>query len=120
MSKSNWIPVEAGTQALEIPNAGCLVKKDGAMCFVPNAKIEKTPAGGKLVGTRTCETLITWTSGDPKTASTGWVGDAGERLDAKLKALNLTDELNKFIQKTWKITPTVKQLSALRTLIGGH
>lgn len=120
MSKSNWTPVDAGTQALHIPNAGCLVKKDGAMCFVPNVVIEKTTTGGKLVGTRTCETLVTFTGSDFKTTSTGWVGDAGEKLDALLKHKNVIDELNKFIQQTWKITPTVKQLSALRVLISGR
>ena len=117
--KTGWATVADGTCALEIPNAGCLVFAEKALVFVPNCTIKD----GKLVGTKEVVSYISFTSGTPSgTASTAtktyeWVGDGGEKLDRALKAKSVTDALNQFIQKTWKITPTVKQLSALRDLV---
>jgi hypothetical protein len=140
MSKqSDWVNVDVtGTQALEIPKLGCLVRHGAgfgaSMVFVPEAAIEN----GELVISPVSHTRITFSS-DAQTSNTGWVGTAGENLAAELRSLgggfknvgkageNLTaklknlskvDKVNAFITKTWKITPTTKQLHALRELLG--
>lgn len=110
----NWVKIDKQTKAAEVPGAGCIIKVGNALCFAPRVCIQN----GKLVSAQTCETIITWSGGNfTGTSSKGWVRDAGEKLDKKLKAMNVTDALNKFIQQTWKITPTVKQLAAMRELL---
>lgn len=118
------------TKALEIPGAGCLVQvttqqKDKlaeALCFVPDVKLEPNPDGShtfKHTGlTATQITFTSATTGSPASeAKTVWYGDAGEKLD---RLLGQRARLNKFIQETWKITPTAKQLSALTKLLKGQ
>lgn len=111
----NWVKISKSTKAAEVPGAGCFVMVGKSLCFAPRVCIQD----GKLAPTG-CETIISWSAGDTGTSSKGWVGDAAEKLDKKLKAMNVTDALNKFIQQTWKITPTVKQLGALRALVDAH
>lgn len=122
--KEGWMK---STKALEIPGLGCLVQvttqqKDKlaeAVCFVPDVKLESSPDGSHrfkhtgLVGTQI--TFTSATTGSPVSESkTVWYGDAGEKLD---RLMSQRDRLNKFIQETWKITPTAKQLSALTQIL---
>lgn len=123
--KAQFVPVQGGLSAVEIPNAGCIVKSPVGLVFLRDVAI----VDGELKGLRQVESIISFTTSaspavETKGTSTGttstsyhWIGDAGDKLVEKLKARNLIDELNKFIQKTWKITPTVKQLSALKELL---
>jgi len=121
--KTQFVPVQGGLSAIEIPNAGCIVRSAQGLVFLRDVSI----VDGELKGLRQVESIISFTTSatpatEAKTGTTGttsyhWIGDAGEKLSQKLKARNLIDELNKFIQKTWKITPTVKQLSALKELL---
>lgn len=110
----NWVKIDKNTKAAELPGVGCFVMVGKSLCYAPRICIQDN----KLVPMAGCETVISWTASDlTGTSTSGWVGDAGEKLDKKLKAMNVTDALNKFIQQTWKITPTVKQLAAMRELL---
>lgn len=125
--KEGWMK---STKALEIPGGGCLVQittqqKDKlaeALCFVPDVKLEPRPDGSHaLKFTGAVGTQITFTSaatGTPISESkTVWYGTAGDNLD---KLLGQRDRLNKFIQETWNVTPTAKQLSALTKVLKGQ
>lgn len=125
--KEGWMK---STKALEIPGLGCLVQVTSqsgkqvteAVCFVPDVRYEPLPTGGgRLQPTSQREnSVITVTSsavGGTSTSSWKWVGDAGEKLD---RLMSQRDQLNKFIQETWKITPTAKQLSALTKVLKGQ
>jgi hypothetical protein len=112
------------THALEVPGAGCFLKvvTEGALstsvesvCFAPGVSIRDDGHGGlKLVGA----------PGAPKfTITTGiarWVGETGQRVDAKLAEMDTIERLSAFIHKTWKITPTLKQVTEMRTYLCGH
>ena len=128
--KEGWM---RSTKALEIPGAGCLIQvttREGKQiaetaCFVPDVKLEANPDGSHtLKATGLAATQITFTSGASGTpvseSRTVWYGTAGDELDRKIKAGEVTQticRLNGFIQATWKITPTSKQLAALRALL---
>jgi len=87
----NWQTIDHTTQATEIPDAGCFVmffKRD--IVFAPGVKIAKDKAGKlSLVASDIYTSKITFsTLGSMSgTTTTQWIGDAGDKLDKKLAAL---------------------------------
>lgn len=94
----NWVKISKNTKASEVPGVGCFVLVGNSLCFAPRVCIQD----GKLAPTG-CETILSWSAGDTGTLT---------RVTHPALAA-----LNKFIQQTWKITPTARQLGALRALL---
>lgn len=135
------------TKALEIPGVGCMVQvstleKDKiaeSVCFVPDVGITADSNGGRKLVRNQYSTLINFSSsGSSGATSTGWVGTAGDELDAKLEALRkqekennplnlpgaapgdpykLIRELTNFFKESWKVCPTNKQRQQLIALL---
>lgn len=84
----NWTTIDNTTEAAEVAGAGCFVRffNGSVPVFAPGVTIKKDSKGVSLVAAPICGTHISFTT-DGKTASTGWIGDAGEKLDKKLAAL---------------------------------
>ena len=115
------------THALEVPGAGCFLKvvTEGALstsvesvCFAPGVGVKTDAAGNRsLVNTSGPAFTLATNCTAPWSA---WVGEAGQRLDAKLAEMDTVERLNAYIQRTWKITPTLRQLDELRKYLCGH
>ena len=82
-----WVIIDAETQAAEIPDAGCFVKfAEKNVCFAPNVTIHVGAGGAPSLGAA-CSTRITFTTTRDRSSGTNqWVGNAGDKLDAKLDA----------------------------------
>lgn len=83
----NWTRLdnEGEAKACEVPGLGCFVKfYSGGTCFVPNARIELDNGLGTLKPFATTQLTFSTTEG---TSTMNWIGDAGDKLDAKLAKL---------------------------------
>ena len=114
------------TKALEVPGSGCFLQvttqNNGevseSVCFAPGVGVKTDAAGNRsLVNTSGPAFTLATNCTAPWSA---WVGEAGQRLDAKLAEMDTVERLNAYIQRTWKITPTLRQLDELRKYLCGH
>ena len=84
----NWTRIDNTTEATEIVGAGCFVRffNHAVPVFAPGVSIKKDDKGNSLFASPICGTHISFMT-DGTTSTMGWVGDAGEKLDAKIEAL---------------------------------
>lgn len=86
----NWTRLdnEGEAKACEIPGVGCFVKfyvGIVSVCFVPNVRLELDGKGcGTLQPFASTQLTFSTTEG---TSTMHWIGDAGDKLDAKLAKL---------------------------------
>jgi len=140
-TREGWM---RSTKALEIPGVGCMVQVSmldedriaESLCFVPDVGIADDSNSGRKLVRNQYSTLINFSSSG--SSSTGWVGTAGDALDAKLEAMRkqekennplnlpgaapgdpykLIRELTDFFKESWKVCPTNKQWQQLIALL---
>lgn len=109
----NWTQIDHSTQATEVPGAGCFVmffNRD--IVFAPGVTIKEDKKKGRsLVASPICGTHISFTGGNSD--GTVWFGDAGEKLDKKMKAMGLGPSEEPEISLTTFDIPLKKQPQTL-------
>ena len=100
----NWLTVDASVQAAEVPGAGCFVMvANKHVCFAPGVTLKREGAKLSLVAAPSTQIVFTTLGSTSGTTTTQWIGDAGEKLDAKLA---------EFERKKWRADKKAKNQSA--------
>jgi len=96
----NWLTVDASVQAAEVPGAGCFVMvANKHVCFAPGVTLKREGAKLSLVAAPSTQIVFTTLGSTSGTTTTQWIGDAGEKLDAKLA---------EFERKKWRADKKAK------------